>query len=133
MNLAKIMIPKVTVVFIYDHSTVRQGLETMAHHGYTAIPVLDADDRYIGSVSEGDFLRCVMELGTTDKHRLETVYIRDILRKDFITALPVNADEGVTVEAALKQNYVPIVDDRNALCGLLTRRRLIKYLAKKGQ
>ena len=30
----------------------------------------------------------------------------------------------------LNQNFVPIVDGRNALCGILTRKRLIEFLAQ---
>ena len=41
MNIAKIMIPKVCTVFIHEDDTVRQGIEVMKRHGYTAIPVLD--------------------------------------------------------------------------------------------
>ena len=131
MNIAKIMIPKVLTVFLYENQTVRQGLELMAMHGYTAVPVLDENGRYIGSVSEGDFLRCLLAADTTDKKRLEQYHIRDILRKDFCPALSVEAEEAMAVAACLNQNYVPIVDDRNTLCGILTRKGIIAYLADK--
>ena len=131
MNIAKIMIPKVLTVFLYENQTVRQGLELMAMHGYTAVPVLDENERYIGSVSEGDFLRCLLAADTTDKKRLEQYRIGDILRKDFCPALSVEAEESLAVAAGLNQNYVPIVDDRNTLCGILTRKGIIAYLADK--
>ncbi len=57
MNIARIMIPRVSTVFLHEKSAVRQGLELMKHHGYTAIPVLDEAESYIGSVSEGAVLR----------------------------------------------------------------------------
>lgn len=53
MNLAKIMIPKVSTVFLRENQTVRQGWEVMHRHGYTAIPVVDGEGRYVGTVSEG--------------------------------------------------------------------------------
>ncbi len=56
MNLARIMIPKVSTVFLKENQSVRQGWEIMNRNGYTAIPVLDTDGKYIGTVSEGDFL-----------------------------------------------------------------------------
>ena len=129
MNIAKIMIPKSLTVFLQESSTVRQGLESMAGHSYTAIPVLDASGRYIGSVTEGDFLRCVIEAGTTDKHALEGRRIGDILRHDFCPALSIDAEEDVVIDAVLQQNFVPITDARNLMCGIVTRRRLIAYLA----
>ena len=50
LNIAKIMIPKVCTVFIHEDDTVRQGIEVMKRHGYTAIPVLDPGERYIGTL-----------------------------------------------------------------------------------
>lgn len=129
MNIAKIMIPKSLTVFLHENNTVRQGLESLSSHSYTAIPVLDGNGRYIGSITEGDFLRCIIELGTTAKRELENRRISDILRQDFCPALPIDAEEDVVIDAVLKQNFVPIVDARNMLCGIVTRRRLIAYLA----
>ena len=64
MNIAKIMIPRACTVFLNEKQTVRQGWEVMTRNGYTAIPVLDAQQHYIGSVSEGDFLRHVRSTGS---------------------------------------------------------------------
>ena len=46
MNLARIMIPKVSTVFLKENQSVRQGWEIMNRNGYTAIPVLDTDGKY---------------------------------------------------------------------------------------
>ena len=60
VNIARIMIPKVSVAAVHADDTVRQGLEIMKYHRYTSIPVLDAQDVYLGSVTEGDFLRHIL-------------------------------------------------------------------------
>ena len=130
MNIAKMMIPKVCTAFLHENNTIRQGLETMTHHGYTAIPVLDENQHYVGSITEGDFLRYMMEKGTTDNRELEKDCIRDILRRDFCPALSMDSDDETILAAILNQNFVPIVDCRNVLCGILTRRGLIADLAE---
>ncbi len=66
MNIAKIMIPKVSTVFLHESDTVRQGLERFTLYGYTAVPVLNDQEQYIGSVTEGDFLRHLLAVHTTD-------------------------------------------------------------------
>lgn len=129
MNLVKIMIPKVSTIFLHEQNTVRQGLEIMKRHGYTAIPVLDERDMYIGSVTEGDFLRHVLAVGSTDLKTHEQYRIGDILRRDFCPALSIEADEALVTSAILNQNFVPIVDDRKMLCGIITRRSVIAYLS----
>lgn len=128
MNIAKIMIPKVSTVFLHETDTVRQGLERFSRHGYTAIPVLNEEEQYVGSVTEGDFLRHLLSVGTTDRKVLEHYHIGEIVRKDFCPALPIDAGYSEMVSSVRNQNFVPIVDGRGALCGILTRRVAIQYL-----
>lgn len=130
MNIAMVMIPKVSTVFLHENDTVRQGLERFTVHGYTAIPVLNEHEQYIGSVTEGDFLRHILATGTTDPRAQEQFRISGIVRRDFCPALPIDADFREAVQATLNQNFVPIVDGRGALCGILTRRSMIECLAK---
>lgn len=129
MNIAKIMIPKVSTVFLHENNTIRQGLEQFMHYGYTAIPVLNEKEQYVGSVTEGDFLRHILALQSTSMKDQERYKIRDIVRRDFCPALPIDATHQEVVSAALNQNFVPIVDGRGVLCGILTRRIVIVYLA----
>lgn len=129
MNIAKIMIPKVCTVVLHERSTIRQGLEVLTRCHYTAIPVLDAEEHYVGSVTEGDFLRHILKTGTTDRKEQELYFVKDILRRDFCPALSIEAEFAIVVEASLRQNFVPVVDSRNVLCGIVTRRSLIAELA----
>lgn len=131
MNIAKIMIPRACTVFLNEKQTVRQGWEIMTRNGYTAIPVLDVDQHYIGTVSEGDFLRHILETGSLDKLDMENHRVKELVRRDFCPPISIDAEETEVVRAALNQNFVPIVDSRNTLCGILTRRGVIAYLAEK--
>jgi len=131
MNIAKIMIPRACTVFLNEKQTVRQGWEVMTRNGYTAIPVLDAEQHYIGCVSEGDFLRHILDTGSLDKMEMENHRVRELVRRDFCPPLSIDADEGDVIRATLNQNFVPIVDSRNTLCGILTRRGVIAHLAEK--
>lgn len=131
MNIAKIMIPRACTVFLNEKQTVRQGWEVMTRNGYTAISVLDAQQHYIGCVSEGDFLRHILDTGSLDKMEMENHRVRELVRRDFCPPLSIDADEGDVIHATLNQNFVPIVDSRNTLCGILTRRGVIAHLAEK--
>ncbi|MGM0879315.1 MAG: CBS domain-containing protein, partial [Bacillota bacterium] len=53
MNVAFFLIPKNEV--IYDW-TMRQAMEKMEYHRYTAVPILDKNGHYLGTLTEGDFL-----------------------------------------------------------------------------
>ena len=129
INIASIMIPKALTAILYEDDTVRQGLEVMTHHGYTAVPVLDQQGHYLGSITEGDFLRHVMAVGSTNKKDHEAYKIGQILRRDFCPAVAIEADEAEVIRSILNQNFLPIVDSRNIMCGILTRKGVITYLA----
>ena len=130
MNIAAIMIPKISTVFFHENDTIRQGMERFMIHGYTAVPVLNDQEQYIGSVTEGDFLRHLLSIQTTSLYILEQSRIESIVRRDFCPALSIDALLEQVISAALNQNFIPIVDSRNTLCGILTRRIVIKYLAE---
>lgn len=131
MNIAKIMIPKACTVVLHEDNTVRQGLETMCRNSYTAIPVLDSQGGYVGCVTEGDFLRHVLEVGSTEKKKLEQCRIGQIMRRDFCPAVSIRATFDEVMALAMEQNFVPVVDDRNALCGIVTRRNLLGAVGKE--
>ena len=131
MNIAKIMIPKISTVFLHERQTVRQGWEVMTRGGYTAIPVLDDEQRYIGSVTEGDFLRYVFSVESLDKLDMEKHRVGDLVRREFCPSISIDAGEEEVIAASLNQNFVPVVDSRNTMCGIITRRGVIAYLAEK--
>ncbi len=129
MNIARIMVPKALTVCLNADSTVRQGVEVMRRHGYTAIPVLDGDGRFLGCVNDRDFLRYIVTQGHTNPAEHERHTVGEIMRRDFCPPLSITASEDQIVDASLQQNFVPIVDDRGALCGIVTRRMVIAELA----
>lgn len=132
MNIAKIMIPKAGTAHLYVGNTVRQGLEVMKRHGYTAIPVLSEAGDYVGCVTEGDFLRHLLAENTTDLREHEKFPIMSILRRDFCPALEITASLREVLAAVLRQNFVPIVDARRCFCGIITRSAVIEYLIENG-
>lgn len=56
MNIIFLIKPKCDTAFLYTDDSVRQGLEKMFYHKYTAIPVIDHEGIYHGTITEGDFL-----------------------------------------------------------------------------
>ena len=130
MNIAKFLTPKASSIYLLESQTVRQGLEKFKHHGYTAIPVLTESGEFFGCISEGDFLRHLLQTETVDLKVHEQYKIREIMRQDFCPPLTIVASLEDVLEQIQKQNFVPIVDDRNCFCGIVTRRDVIKYLAE---
>ena len=136
MNIAFFTIPKVEVKYLYSDMTVRQALEKMHNSGFTAIPVLDRDGHYVGTLSEGDLLWCIVKGDGSVPHTLaieylETISLKDVKYNRLNTPVPITASIEDLIMRAMQTNFVPIVDDRNLFIGIVTRRAIIKQFYDK--
>ena len=129
MNLLYLLRPKDETVYITSAETVRQGLEKMRSHGYTAIPVLNSAGEYVGTVSEGDFLWAMCDHGSA--RELEKLPVSEILREKRDKAVRVSAGMDELLLMIMEQNFVPVTDDRGKFIGIVTRRDIIKYFYNK--
>jgi CBS-domain-containing membrane protein len=111
--------------------TLRQGLEKLRRSGFSAIPVIDAEDRYIGTISEGDFLWNVVvhneSLDDITLKSLECMKIRDILQNGKVRPACIDSEMEEMLERVKTQNFVPVIDDRSVFIGIITRSDIIRY------
>ena len=56
MNILFFLTPKSEVAYIEDSFSLRQILEKMEIHRYSAIPILSNNGEYVGTITEGDIL-----------------------------------------------------------------------------
>ena len=136
MNIAYFLLPKNRVAYLHDDHTFRQGLEKMRHHGYTAIPVITRDGHYLGTVSEGDFLWKLLDGDASDPQMLsmkamEKLHVRDILRSDQYPPVRITVSMEELINNAMKQNFIPVVDDLGNFIGIITRQDIIRFFAEQ--
>ena len=127
MNVLMFLKPKETVKYIYENYTLRQGLEKMMAHSYTAIPVISRDGRYVGTVSEGDFLYYIVNENIEGIKEQEKYSVRDIIRKDFNPAVKINVSMDELLQRSMSQNFIPVTDDTDIFIGIVTRQDIIRY------
>lgn len=126
-NILFFLTPKAMCAFVYDDYTVRQALEKMEVAGYSALPILNKRGEYRGSITEGDLLWALKNLCYMDMRQAEARRIMEIQRRKDHIPVRVTANMQDLVERASSQNYVPVVDDKDAFIGLVTRSAIIKY------
>lgn len=132
MNISFFIHPKIDVAYLYEDYTIRQALEKMKHYGYTAIPVLSKDNKYIGTISEGDFLWHICnfekkEITEKDPQSLEHLRISDLSFRRKYPSVKIDISMEELLEKAMSQNFVPVVDDRNIFIGIVTRSDIMRY------
>lgn len=127
MNIAFFLTPKNEVIYEYLDTTMRQVIERMEHHGYTAIPLIDKEGKYVGTLTEGDLLWKLKNTPDLNFRNTENVKIMDIPRKRKHKSVSINSDVENLIFLATNQNFVPVVDDKGIFIGIIKRSDIINY------
>lgn len=127
MNVIFFLTPKTKLEYLYDTNTIRQGLEKIRVKGFTAIPIISKDGKYIGTISEGDFLWYIMNNKKFDIKDLEDTLAINIINKTKYQPVRVNARIEDLYNLIVNQNFVPVIDDRDIFMGIITRKSVIEY------
>ncbi|MDF2880677.1 MAG: hypothetical protein K0R54_1234 [Clostridiaceae bacterium] len=130
MNIAFFLTPKSDVAFEYINSTMRQALEKMDFHKYTAIPIIDDEGKYVGTLTEGDLLRELKNTPNLNFNNTNKIIISDIPRRMHNKAVSINADIEDLISLSVNQNFVPVVDDNKVFIGIIKRSDIINYCYK---
>ena len=132
MNILFFLTPKSETAYVFDTDTLRQALEKMENHRYSAIPVIGKEDgQYVGTLTEGDLLWYIKEQGNLTLHKAEDISIMSIARNRDNEPVDVDVNMEDLLNKAMNQNFVPVIDDRKRFIGLITRKDLIQYLCRK--
>lgn len=126
-NILFFLMPKAMCAFVYDDFTVRQAIEKMEASGYASLPILNKKGEYRGSLTEGDLLWAMKNLCYMDMRQAEARKIMEIDRRRDNKPVKVTANMYDLVSRASTQNFVPVVDDKDAFIGIITRGSIIKY------
>ena len=127
MNVAFFLLPKNGVIYLKNNSTMRQALERMKYHHYSAIPIIDDDGKYVGTLTEDDLL-CKMKTtpGLTFMNTRK-IHLSEIERLTQNTPVFVDAQMESLITRAAIQNFVPVIDDSGIFIGIVRRSELIRY------
>ena len=127
MNVLLFLTPKKDVEFIYDDFSIRQAIEKMEYHKYSAIPILTRNGEYVGTLTEGDILWYLKSHHNLDLSNAEDINIMNISRKQDNKAVNAMTELKNLYELAINQNFVPVVDDANHFIGIVTRKKIMSY------
>ena len=121
MNILFFLSPKQDLMYVYDDFTLRQTLEKWENNRYASIPVLNRKGEYVGTLTEGDILWGLKQQHGLDIEAAEDVPISSFAHKRDYKAVTVTTSMDQLIEAAMNQNFVPVVDDRGIFIGIVRR------------
>ncbi|MEH7347763.1 CBS domain-containing protein [Gottfriedia acidiceleris] len=131
MNIAFFFTPKNELVYMNINSTMRQALEKMEHHRFTAIPLVDENGKYVGTLTEGDLLWKLKNTASLSFSNTEKINLSDISLHQVYAPVSINAQIEDLFSRAVNQNFIPVIDDHEVFIGMVKRRAIIEYSSKK--
>ena len=130
MNIAFFLTPKEEVIWISADSTMRQAIEKMEFHRYSALPLVDNRGKYAGTITEGDMLWHLKHAENLEFKDTNKILIRDISKYQKNKAVSIEAHIEDLILLSVDQNFIPVVDDHDIFIGIIKRSDIINYFYK---
>lgn len=127
MKIAFFLTPKAEVAWVPTTATVRQAIERMENHRYTAIPVLTPDGGYDSTLTEGDLLWFFKQNPEVRFWDTERVPLSHVTRRMVLKPVDIDAEIETLLALAIDQNFVPVVDGRGAFIGIVRRHSVLVF------
>ena len=131
MNILILLTPKHNIEFAYENATLRQVLEKMEYHRFSAIPIISKDGIFVGTITEGELLWGIINEYDLSLKEAENILISEIKRHRDNVPVHINNDVSDLFDVAINQNFVPVLDDNDIFIGIVTRQDILKYFYQK--
>ena len=131
MNIVFFLTPKSEVAYIHDDESLRQVLEKMEYHKYSAVPIISRQGTYVGTITEGDLLWYIKNQLDLTLQEARRILITNVPRRSDNTPVSIDSNMEDLLDKAMKQNFVPVLDDKKSFIGIVTRKDIMKYFADK--
>lgn len=131
MNILFFLTPKSEVAYIHDDESLRQVLEKMEYHKYSAVPIISRQGTYVGTITEGDLLWYIKNQLDLNLQEARRILITNVPRRSDNTPVSIDSNMEDLLDKAMKQNFVPVLDDKKSFIGIVTRKDIMKYFADK--
>lgn len=121
MNLAFFLTPVAEVAWMLDGTTVQDAVDAMRDHRFTAVPLLDDERHYVGTITAADLLHWITTEGRRD------VPVAKVPRQMENRAVGIDTDVRGILALASDQTFIPVVDSRAVLMGIVTRKAILTF------
>ncbi|MFC4809659.1 CBS domain-containing protein [Paenibacillus sp. GCM10023250] len=130
MDIQSFLYPKHEVAYLTTSSTMKDALDKLEACQYTAIPILDENGLYFGTLSEGDLLWKMKATPGLTFETLHEIPLAAIKKRMKIECVTIGADLDDMLTLAADQNFVPVVDDNRSFLGIIRRKDIIEYYTR---
>ncbi|CAH1194897.1 hypothetical protein PAECIP111891_00555 [Paenibacillus allorhizoplanae] len=130
MEIKSFLLPKDKVSYLTTSASMKEAMERLEACHYTAIPIIDEEGKYVGTLSEGDLLwklKCTPGLSFVN---MDEVSVTNIRKRIYNECVAIDAHMEDMLALAADQNFVPVVDKDRVFLGIIRRKDIIEYYTR---
>lgn len=128
MNITSFLKPFYELTLVYDNQTLSEALAIMTKNRFTTVPVITRDQKYVGSLTEGDILHFILEnADCLNPKNLVKYQVSQVKRFRDYEAVRVDSTMPMLLAKASNENFVPVIDQNENFAGIITRKTLLEY------
>ena len=129
MSILFFLTPKSDVAYISEEESLKQAMDKMEFHKYSAVPIIGKQGQYVGTLTEGDLLWYIKNQLCLSLAEAKRIQVTDVPRRSDNTPVRVDSRMEDLLNMAMQQNFVPVLDDKKSFIGIVTRKDIMKYFA----
>ncbi|MBY0010691.1 CBS domain-containing protein [Paenibacillus typhae] len=130
MEISAFLLPKDQVAYITSSISMLEAMEQLEQHYYSAIPIIDHEGKYVGTLAEGDLLWKLKNTPGLSFDNMREVKVSDIQRHVHNESVYIKAQMEDMLTLAADQNFVPVVDSEGVFLGIIRRKDIIEYYTR---
>jgi CBS-domain-containing membrane protein len=130
VEIRSFLLPKDKVSYLTTSASMKEAIEQLEAFHYTAIPIIDAEGKYIGTLSEGDLLWKLKYTPGLTFDNMDEISVTDIRKRIYNECVAIDAQMEDMLALAADQNFVPVVDGGRVFLGIIRRKDIIEYYTR---
>lgn len=128
MTITSFLKPFYELALVYDDQPLSEALATMTKHRFTSLPVITRNQKYVGTISEGDILHFVLKNADCfDPKNLAKYNVSQVNRHRDYETVNLDSTMPLLLSKASNENFVPVINEKDLFVGIVTRKVLLDY------
>lgn len=127
--VSDLMISSEKVAHVQINNPLEHALLVLVKSGYSAVPVLDASSKLVGTIGKTVILNQILGLERFEVEKLSHMTVQEVMKAD----IPLlTKDDTFTdgLKEVINTPFVCVVDEDGYFDGILTRRAILKELRR---
>lgn len=130
VTVADLMISSEKVAHVQLNNPLEHALLVLTRSGYFAVPVLDQENKLVGTISKTVILDQILGIEGYEVEKLSHLQVSDVMEKD-IPSIKKTASFIEGVKSVIDEPFVSVVDEDGYFEGILTRRAILKLVKRE--